>query len=104
MDEVFSRFPHLGRNILDLLDNFDQSKCREASRTWKDFIDYEEIVFQRILKISFVELDPLITAAWFGQLTVYQKRCANLENKNPDWGGMTALHFAAKRVDSRQHT
>ena len=108
---MFSRFDHIGQQIFGLLDNNDLARCREASRGWKDFIDYEEIAFKRILKTSFDFLDPLLTAAWFGQTSIYEKRSKNLENPNPDWGGITALHWAAQRVhstlvnpDLRHHT
>ena len=97
---IFTRFPHLGRAILDLLDNKDQAKCRESSRGLKGFMDLEEITFKRILAISPRELDPLLVAAWFGQTTTYEMRSQNLVMKNPNWDGITALHWAAKRVDS----
>ena len=98
---IFFRLPHIGQEVLGLLTDKDHARCREASRSWKGFIDFEEIVFQRILKFSPGGLDPLLLAAWYGQTSIYETRSKNLVNKNPDWGGtgISALHWAAQRVD-----
>ena len=43
MEEILLRFPHLGEAIVKQLSNEDDSKLREVSRTWKDFVDTPRI-------------------------------------------------------------
>lgn len=43
MQEILLRFPHLGEAIVKQLSNEDDSKLREVSRTWKDFVDTPRI-------------------------------------------------------------
>ena len=53
MEEVILRFPHLGRQIFEKLDNQSLSKCRIIGKTWKSFIDNEKFpTFAIIKKIS----------------------------------------------------
>ena len=39
MEEVFSRFPHIGEDIFDLLDEKSLENCKKVCRIWKKFID-----------------------------------------------------------------
>ena len=39
MEEVFSRFSHLGEEIFDLLDEESIKNCKKVSKTWKNFIE-----------------------------------------------------------------
>ena len=43
MEEILLRFDHLGREIFARLGNEKLSKCREAGRPWKNFIDKENL-------------------------------------------------------------
>ena len=43
MDEVFLRFPHLSRQIFEILEGQDLSKCVQVSRTWNKFITEENL-------------------------------------------------------------
>ena len=43
MEEILLRFPHLGENIVKKLSNEDDSKLREVSRTWQNFVDTPRI-------------------------------------------------------------
>ena len=48
MEEVFLRFPHIGIKIFEKLDDSNLAKCREVSKSWKNFIDSEELPRKRI--------------------------------------------------------
>ena len=43
MEEILLRFPHLGEAIVKELSNEDDSKLREVSRTWQNFVDTPRI-------------------------------------------------------------
>ena len=49
MEEIFSRFPHLGEAIMDELDNADLTKCRSVDRIWRSFIDNQKLQWMRII-------------------------------------------------------
>ena len=42
IEEIFWRFPHLGTQILEKLDNTSLSNCREISTWWKKFVDSDK--------------------------------------------------------------
>ena len=48
MEEVFLRFPHIGIQFFEKLDDSNLAKCREVSKSWKNFIDSEELPRKRI--------------------------------------------------------
>ena len=43
MEEILLRFPHIGEAIVKQLSNKDDSKLREVSRTWQNFVDTPRI-------------------------------------------------------------
>jgi hypothetical protein len=49
MDELFERFPHIGKQIFEELDNDNLTECREVCKSWQTFIDNEKITWNRIL-------------------------------------------------------
>ena len=50
MDElVFGRCPHIGKQVFEELDNKNLTKCREVCKSWQEFIDNENIAWNRIL-------------------------------------------------------
>ena len=49
MEEIFSRFPHLGDAIMDQLDNTDLTDCRLVDRIWRNFIDNQKLQWMRII-------------------------------------------------------
>ena len=52
MEEVLLRFGHLGQNIFEKLDDLTLLKCKEVTRTWKTFIDFEKIVVLKVVEIK----------------------------------------------------
>ena len=53
MDEILGRFPGLGKEIFDQLDDQDLAKSRRVSKTWKNSIDREKNVWLRTIKKQF---------------------------------------------------
>ena len=49
MEDVLSRFGHIGLEIFQSLDVQSLTKCQEASRSWKTFIDTEKIAPFKII-------------------------------------------------------
>ena len=49
MEEIFSRFPHLGEAIMDQLDNTALTDCRLVDRIWRSFIDNQKLQWMRII-------------------------------------------------------
>jgi len=49
MEQVFDEFPLSAKEIFEDLDNKNLTKCREICKLWRDFIDNEKIVWNRIL-------------------------------------------------------
>jgi len=49
MEEIFSRFPHLGEAIMDQLDNTDLTDGRLVDRVWRSFIDNQKLPWMRII-------------------------------------------------------
>ena len=47
VEEIFWRFPHLGKNILEELDNESLVKCREVNKWWQDFVDGQRTSYVR---------------------------------------------------------
>ena len=49
MEEVLLRFDHIGKQIFARLENKDLAKCRETEKSWKKFIDQEDLPWIRIV-------------------------------------------------------
>ena len=47
VEEIFWRFPHLGQNILEVLDNESLVKCRKVNKWWLEFVDGQRISYVR---------------------------------------------------------
>ena len=52
MEEVLSKFGHLGRNIFEKLDDLTLLKCKEVTRPWNLFIDIKKIAVLRVVKLK----------------------------------------------------
>ena len=50
MEEALLRFPHLGTQIFESLDDSTLAKSRKVARSWLNFIDSEEMPWKRIQK------------------------------------------------------
>ena len=50
MEEVLARFPHLGDKIFQNLDSYSLIRCKEASRTWGNFMKVEKSCYLRIIQ------------------------------------------------------
>lgn len=50
MEEIITRFPHLGEQIFDQLTGEDLQRCREIEESWKIFIDSQKFPWIRAIK------------------------------------------------------
>ena len=50
MEEIILRFPHIGRDIFDSLNNKSLQRCRKSSRLWHEFIDQQKFTWIRIIQ------------------------------------------------------
>ena len=49
MEDVLLRFPHVGYQIFEQLNNSFLINCREVSNSWKNFIDNEKLPWIRMI-------------------------------------------------------
>ena len=61
MGEIFSRFPHVGIQILDNLNDKDLQRCCYVSHSWNNFVKSEKFWWMRIIKRITKELNPNYT-------------------------------------------
>ena len=50
MEEIITRFPHLGEQIFDQLNRKNLQKCRKVEESWKIFIDRQKFPWIRVIK------------------------------------------------------
>ena len=108
MEDVLLRFGHIGLEIFLSLDVQSLTKCQEASRSWKTFIDTEKIAPFKIIKEK-TKIRPISTknvwktireSSLESALELANEVCCFImkyvEDKNPaDYSGETPLHEAA---------
>ena len=63
MEEIISRFSHLGEKIFAQLDNLSLARCREVSKTWKTFLDGQKFLHIRSIQ-SYIEKKHKIGEPW----------------------------------------
>ena len=119
MEEVLSRFPHIGEGIFKELDGKGFCKSMEVKRSWNYFIRNQrvlqgaykahklqgkKIIQEKIQSLSeeirnreLIYTTPIHLAARRGFLAVCQEIMENADDKNPkDRDGWTPLHKAAE--------
>ena len=55
MEEVILRFPHLGEDIFNWMNNENLQRSRNISRSWNDFISNQKFFWIRIIKDFILE-------------------------------------------------
>ena len=60
IEEIFWRFPHLGTQILEKLDDTSLVKCREISAWWKKFVDSDKIIWIKQIQERISLSNPLV--------------------------------------------
>ena len=50
MEEIILRFPNIGRDIFDSLNNKSLNRCKKSSRLWREFIDDQKFTWIRIIQ------------------------------------------------------
>mgnify|MGYP001443371261 CR=1 FL=1 len=85
MQDVLPRFPHLPEQIFQKLNNESLSKCREATKSWKNIIDGKNYPWLRIVDIprklkkgnTYLHL-----AAESGHIEAFKEALSEEEDKN----------------------
>ena len=54
INEVLTRFPHIGKQIFANLDDQNLTKCREVCDPWMTFLDNEKLIWTRMI-LSYIE-------------------------------------------------
>ena len=94
MEEIITRFPHLGEQIFDQLNRKNLQKCRKVEESWKIFIDRQKFPWIRVIKKhlkldkdwkevvqrSNVEIVKNLASAVFDHFFGYGIRCDDGEN------------------------
>ena len=105
MDDLMLRFPHIGQQIFDKLDNVNLAKCQEVSTSWCDFINYQKNTYIKIIRTyipedEFKELwSPVLHK--YNSETVMQLACGvqkfynDFPKKIGQKSGRRPLHYAA---------
>ena len=105
MEEVFSRFSHLGEDIFELLDNDDIITCMKVSKVWKIYLNSQKLVQVRRIK-AIVGQFHVVGKAWdevFDTATTKTMKelalCVTQFYKNDPaktyYAGLTPLHVTA---------
>ena len=55
MEDLLTRFPHLGEKVFECLDNEAVAMCKSVGRTLNVFLDNEKILWVRFLQTSIVD-------------------------------------------------
>ena len=54
IEEILTRFPHIGEQIFANLNDQNLTKCREVCDSWRTFLDGEKLIWTRII-MSYIE-------------------------------------------------
>ena len=73
VEEIFWRFPHLGTQILEKLDNNSLVKCREISTWWKKFVDNDKILWIQQIQEHISMSTPSV------QKSLQKENCGSLQ-------------------------
>ena len=92
IEETFLRFPHLGEQILENLDNQSLLKCKQVSRQWSDFIiKTKALPIELLRKYTFIPVARLKKSLQNHENKIIQKlaNCAINEHKSMPTPGNT---------------
>ena len=73
IEEIFWRFPHLGTQILEKLDNNSLVNCREISTWWKKFVDSDKTFWIQQIQEHISISNPSV------QKTLQKENCESLQ-------------------------
>ena len=67
IEEVFWRFPHVGGQILEKLDNLSLTKCQEVSKNWQYFVNEQKILYVQKIQANIYISNKQIRKTLFKQ-------------------------------------
>ena len=84
-ESLFTKFPHLGDQILDELDDIHWVTLRETSKPLKSFMDAGNLHWKRILNSYrlYKDYTPPQIAALAGQLEIFKALSIDVDDVNP---------------------
>ena len=106
IEETFLRFPHLGEQILENLDNQSLLKCKQVSRQWSDFItETKALSIELLRKYTFIPVARLKKSLRNHDNRIIQKmaNCAINEHKNMPTPGNTGQARLIKQMVSKKY-
>ena len=111
MNEVLTRFPHVGEQIFANLDDQNLAKCREVCDPWMTFLDNEKLIWTRII-MSHIEA----TNSWNWQkffsstsismvckMAIRMQHFYKFEYTSGIVKEMSPLHFAVMMYDDTKY-
>ena len=109
MEDIILIFPHIAKQIFEKLDNKDLTNCRLVVKSWKNFIDEQNLPWTRIVIQKYCgcigkyfgefQQTPLHLAAKHGQFETFKMLCKDYEDINPmtEWE-VTPLELGAVHI------
>ena len=93
MEDIILIFPHIAKQVFEKLDNKDLANCRLVVKSWKNFIDQQNLPWTRIVVQKYCgyigkyfgefQETPLHLAAKYGQFETFKMLCKDYEDINP---------------------
>ena len=95
MEDITLIFPHITKLVFEKLDNKDLANCRLVVKSWKNFIDEQNLPWIRIVIQKYrgeqytwkyfgeLQETPLHFAAKYGQFETFKMLCKDYEDINP---------------------
>ena len=106
LEATFLRFPHLGEQILENLDNQSLLKCKQVSRQWSDFIiKTKALPIELLRKYTFIPVAKLKKSLRNHDKRIIQKlaNCAINEHENMPTPGNTGQARLISQMMSKKY-
>ena len=84
IEEIFWRFPHIGTQILEKLDNKSLVNCREISTWWKKFVDSEKTLWIQQIQENISMSNPSVKKTLQKENRETLQKLANSSKKSFD--------------------
>ena len=106
IEETFLRFPHLGEQILENLDNQSLLECKQVSKQWSDFLNETKALPIKLLqKYTFIPVAKLKKSLRNHDKRIIQKlaNCAINEHENMPTPGNTGQARLINQMMSKKY-
>ena len=106
IEETFLRFPHLGEQILENLDDQSLLKCKKVSRQWSNFVtETKALPIELLRKYTFISVARLKKSLQNHKIKIIQKlaNCAVNEHKSMPYLGNTGQARLIYQMTSKNY-